>query len=66
MAGSDSCEVEVKERAIEIMQADSRVGRRRALKFQAGEDESPRLNPQSNPIRFRCKEDPEKNSTRGQ
>ena len=41
MAGSNSCEVEKKEKRIKIMQADSRVGRRRALQILAGEQESP-------------------------
>ena len=67
MAGSNYCEIEQKERAIKIFPADSRVGRRIALQILAGEDESPRANPQSNPTHFRCKMDPEKrkNSTRG-
>ena len=42
------------------MQADSRVGRQRTLQILAGEDESPRSNPQSYPTHFRCKRDPEK------
>ena len=42
------------------MQADSRVGRRRALQILAGEDESPRSNPQSYPTHFKFKMDPEK------
>ena len=41
------------------MQADSRVGRRRALQFTAGEHMSPRSSPQSYPAHFRCKIDPE-------
>ena len=41
------------------MQADSRVGRRRALQILAGEDESPRSNPLSYPTHFRSKMDPE-------
>ena len=42
------------------MQADSRVGRRRALQFLVGQDESSRLNPLSYPTHFRCRLDPEK------
>ena len=45
------------------MQADSRMGRRRALQILAGEDESPRSNPHSYPTHFRCKMDPEKKRT---
>ena len=45
------------------MQADSRVGRRRALQILAGEEESPRSNPESYPTHFRCKMDPEKKRT---
>ena len=41
------------------MQANSRVGRRRALQILAGEDESPRSNPQTYPTHFRYKMDPE-------
>ena len=41
------------------MQAESRVGRLRALQIMAGEDESPRSNPQSYPTHLRCKMDPE-------
>ena len=32
-------------RVINLMQTNSRVGRRRALKILAGEDESPKTNP---------------------
>ena len=60
MAGSNTGEVEIKERVIKKMQADSRVGRRRALQILAGEDESPRSKPQSYPTHFTCKIDPEK------
>ena len=60
MAGSNNCQIEIKERIIKKMQADSRVGRRRALQFLAWEDESPRSNPQSHYTHFRCKMDPEK------
>ena len=59
MAGSNNCDVEIKERVIKKMQADSIVGRRRALQIQAGEDESPISNPQSYPTPFRCEMDPE-------
>ena len=59
MAGSNNCEIEIKERVIKKMQADSRVGRRRALQILAGADESLRSNPQSYPTHFRCKMDPE-------
>ena len=41
------------------MQAESGLGRRRALQFMAGEDEFPRSNTQPYPIHFRCKIDPE-------
>ena len=41
------------------MQADGRVGTRRALQILAGEDEFPRSNPQSYPTHFRCIMDPE-------
>ena len=60
MAGSRNGEVEKKERAIKQMQADSTLGRRRALQIQAGEDESPRSNTQSFPTHFTYKMDPEK------
>ena len=43
------------------MQADSRVGRRRAFQILAGEDESPRSKPQSYHTHFTCKVGPEKN-----
>ena len=42
------------------MQADSRVGRRRALQFLAGEDASSRSNPLLYPEHFKCKMEPEK------
>ena len=45
------------------MQADSRVGRRRALQVLAEKDESPRSNPQSYPAYFTCKMDPENKRT---
>ena len=41
-------------------QADSRMGRRRALQILAGREESPRSNPSSYSTHFRCKMDPEK------
>ena len=41
------------------MQADTRVGRRRALQILAGEDESPRSKPQSYPTHFTFKMNPE-------
>ena len=41
------------------MQADSRVGRRRALPFLTVEDESSKSSPQSYPIHFRRKVEPE-------
>ena len=68
MAGSNNCEVEKKERVFKKMQADSRVGRRRALQNLVGEDKSPRSNHPSYPTHLRCKIDPEKRerSTRGQ
>ena len=42
------------------MQAESRVERRRALQILAGENESPKSNPNSGPTHFRCKMDREK------
>ena len=45
------------------MQANSRVGRRRALQILAEEDESQRSNTQSFPKHFTCKMDPEKKRT---
>ena len=42
------------------MQADSRVGRQGALQIVAGEDETPKSNPQSYLTHLRCKMDPEK------
>ena len=60
MVGSNNREFYIKERAISKVQADKRVRRRRALQILAGEDESPRSNPQSYPIHIRCKMDPEK------
>ena len=63
VAGSNNCENEKKERVIEKMQANSRVGRQRALQIQAGEDESPRSNAQSFPTHFACKMDPENKIT---
>ena len=44
MAGSNDCEIEIKERVTKIVQADSRAGRRGALQILAGEDKSPRSN----------------------
>ena len=41
------------------MQDDIRLERRRALQIMAGEENSPRSNPQSHPAHFRCKMDPE-------
>ena len=60
MAGSNHCEIEIKERVFEKMRADSRVGRLRALQILAGKDESPKSNPQSYPKHFRFKMDPGK------
>ena len=37
------------------MQADSRVGRRKAPRIMEGEDKSPSSNNHSNPTHFRCK-----------
>ena len=45
------------------MQADSRVGRRRALQTLAIKDDSPRSNTPSFPTHFTCKMDPEKKRT---
>ena len=45
------------------MQADSRVGRRRALQIVAGGDESPRSNTQSFPTHFTCRMKQEKKKT---
>ena len=42
MAGSNNCEIEIKESVIKKMQADSKVRRRRALHILARGDESPR------------------------
>ena len=61
MAGSNNCEVEKK--INKKMQADSSVGRRRALQILAGGGESPRSNPQSYPTHFRCKIYIEKKTT---
>ena len=47
MSGCNSCENEMKVRIIKKIQAESRVGRRRAHRIMAGEDEFPRSNPQS-------------------
>ena len=55
MAGSNNCEVDNKERVIKKIQVDNKVRTRRALQILAGEDESPRSNPQSYPPHFTCK-----------
>ena len=60
MTGSNNCEVEMKERVIKKMQADSKMGRRRALESIARENESTRSNTQIHPTHFNCKMDPEK------
>ena len=60
MVGNNNCEVERKKGQLKKMQADNRVVRQRALQILAGEDESPRLNPQSYPTHFTCKMDPGK------
>ena len=60
MAGSYNCEVEIKERVIKKMQADSKVVRRRAHQILRSEDESARSNPQSYSKNFRCRMDPKK------
>ena len=54
MEGSNSCEVEIKGMVIKTMQAESRVGRRRAFQIMAEENESPKRNPQSYLTHFRC------------
>ena len=54
-AGSKECEVDKREVAIKHIQAESKVGRRRAIQMLAGEDESPRNNAISYPTHFRCK-----------
>ena len=59
MAGSNSCEVEIKEKLIKKTLADSGVGRRRTLQIPEGEDEFPRSNPKSCPTHIRCKVDPQ-------
>ena len=59
MAGCNDCGIETKGRVIKKMQAHIRVGRQRALKFVAGEDESLISNPHSYPTHFRCKIDPD-------
>ena len=59
MTGSKNCEVEIKEMVFKKMQADSRVGRQRALQILAGDGESPRSSPQLDPTHFRCKFEPE-------
>ena len=50
-------------REVKKMQANSRVGRRRALQILTGEDESPRSNHQLSPTHFRCKMGPERKRT---
>ena len=45
------------------MQSDSRVGRQRSFQILAGEDKSPRSNPQLYPTHFRCRMGPENKRT---
>ena len=52
MVGGNNCEIEIKEGVILKLQADSRMGRRRALQVLAGEDEPSRSNHQSIPYTF--------------